>query len=438
MRQRLRYLWELIGTTVWILPLTMGVLGLAGAGASLWIDQAYPIALGDWLPSAEAVRTVLAAAAGGIIGLAGVSVSMAMVALTLAAGQFGPRLLRQYLQRSDQKLVLGVFLAAFLFDLAAIAGTTAESPSATITLILASVLTLASLGGFVLFVHQIASSLHADQVIALIGEDLERVLDEMLAGEPTGGEGDGRDSERDWQAATTGLGVHGTTVEMTGYVETVDYSALVELARERASPIETSIRAGDFVLPESPLAQIFTVDAPDEAFVAKLRKAVIVGRQPTPVQDVEYPISQIMQVAARALSPGINDPLTAIACIDWLSAALARAARSHLPEYCFRDADGRLWVRGRGTDFAGMMGAVFDPLRQYARGNVQVTLRCLEALNRLAGAARDRGRLEVIAMHARRIAAEHERTFQADADRAALEGRLQRLREVIGDPEHLS
>jgi uncharacterized membrane protein len=78
-----------------------------------------------------------------------------------------------------------------------------------------------------------------------------------------------------------------------------------------------------------------------------------------------------------------------------------------------------------------MMGAVFDPLRQYARGNVEVTLRCLEALVRLTAAARDQARLEIIATHAERIATEHARTFQAPADRAALDARLADLREAL-------
>ena len=106
-------------------------------------------------------------------------------------------------------------------------------------------------------------------------------------------------------------------------------------------------------------------------------------RQRTPTQDVEYAIDQLVEVAVRALSPGVNDPFTAIACIDWLGSALIRLANRTIPSGERFDDKGRLRLIANTTDFAGFAASALNQIRQYGSKSVAVTIRMLDMLTRI-------------------------------------------------------
>jgi uncharacterized membrane protein len=106
----------------------------------------------------------------------------------------------------------------------------------------------------------------------------------------------------------------------------------------------------------------------------------ILGAQRTAVQDIEFAIEQLVEVALRALSPGINDPFTAINCIDRLGAAVCELCDRALPSPARYDESGRLRVLARSVSFRGVVDTAFNQIRQSAWANVSVTIRLLETL----------------------------------------------------------
>ena len=160
------------------------------------------------------------------------------------------------------------------------------------------------------------------------------------------------------------------------------------------------MRAGHFVVPGTAIGRVYRCEPLSEDLeIESLEDFVVTGPIRTSVQDPEYPITQLIQLTARALSPGINDPGTAITCIDWFSLSLARIVDCELPGCVFEDDEGFARLLVSCSTFAGILKAVYAPLRQFAMTDVAVSVRLVESLARLAELTSRTDRLELLMMH---------------------------------------
>jgi uncharacterized membrane protein len=161
-----------------------------------------------------------------------------------------------------------------------------------------------------------------------------------------------------------------------------------------------------------------------EKLAEHLRKAFVVGTQRTGSQDVEHSIRQLVEIALRALSPGVNDPFTAISCIDHLGAALARIGERRTPAWSRWSHDGELRVESPSVTFEGAMDAAWHQLRQHGAAQPAVALRLLESLGRIAPHAHDARGARSVREHAVLCARAAEREIAEEHDRAAVAARL--------------
>jgi len=152
----------------------------------------------------------------------------------------------------------------------------------------------------------------------------------------------------------------------------------------------------------------------------------IVGSRRTPRQDVECAVNELVEVAVRALSPGINDPFTAMNCIDRLGASLGRLADREAPSPYLCDEEGRLRVIARSISFADVLSAAFNQIRQFSHGSVAVTIRILESLDSVA---QHTHRVEdrVAVVHHAKMTAQNADAFPEASDRRAVEERFEEL-----------
>jgi uncharacterized membrane protein len=171
----------------------------------------------------------------------------------------------------------------------------------------------------------------------------------------------------------------------------------------------------------------------DPGLARDIRRHVVLGPKRTAAQDVEFSITLLVEIAARALSPGINDFYTAIACVDHLAAALAVALDKGMPSNLVHDDRGRIRVELHPITFQDLADAAFDPLRQEARSNVAVAIRLLEGLTMLAPCAARAAEREVLAGHGRLIAADALAATGNDKDRRDIEARAAALREALAE-----
>ncbi len=403
MAGRLSYLRERLHTSLWPIPVSWCLLGVLLAVMLLWLDgPPGTTLLGSAVPhlDLDTARRVLGIVAGSIIGVGGVAFSITMVAMTLTSGQYGPRVLRAFLEDRVSKHTLGVFLATYAYALIVLSGySLVDTPRLTVGAAL--LLAFAALFGFVQFIHRTATDLQADQIVQRIGRQLRRAL--AALGDANASQARSSDTLA-WRRLARGHQAFPVAAGLHGYVQTVDYGGLKDWCLANRAALVVHVRAGDFLIDGICLCTVYAdrQQTVGEA-VAALDSYFVTGPMRTPVQDAEYAVIQLNQLAGRALSPGINDPGTAITCIDWFSLALAELVDRDLPGCVFLDDEGRGRVLARVPQFAGLVKAIYAPLRQLSSSDIAVTVKLLESLCSLAELTRRSDRLEVLALHGRLI-----------------------------------
>jgi len=406
--------------------MTAGALVLAFS--SLAIDAAITepwLRRHDWFytGNAEGASAVLQAIAGSMITLAGLVFSLTLVALTLASSQFGPRLLRSFMRDVRNQVVLGTFVATFLYSLLvllAIRHGEADRFVPHLSVTFGVVLAVASLAVLIYFVHHVSTSIHADELAAAVGRDLVQAIDRLCPlGAPPASDRPGE------------LPVHFDREARCipsagdGYLQIVDVGALVALAARHGLVLRLERAPGQYAIEGSAILSAWPASAVSDEAADALASAFVLGNQRTPEQDVEYPIHQLVEIAVRALSPGINDPFTALACVDHLSSGLSRLARREMPALWHADESGRLRVVMRRLDFTQAVGAAFDQIREYGRTSAAVTIHLLEAIAAIAPFAVRDGDRDALRRQARMIERGARDALPEANDRQRVEAALQ-------------
>ncbi len=400
MFQRLHAFVDSIRSSLWFWPVLMTSMAVALAQAAILLDQSGWIgrqqhlarvtdAFGaTWLfgAGADGARSLLATIAGSMITIAATVFSITIVALSLAAGQLGPRLLRTFMRDRGTQLSLGMFIATFAFCIVVLGVVNAGGgvpfvPKASVTAALA--LALASLGVLIYFIHHVATTIQAPEVIAVVGDELEQAIEALFPQQV------GADVPDDAQARTLPVMTAATGAVVracaSGYVLHVDAEALVELATRADVVIGLERRPGDHVIAGTAMARIWPQAQCTDTLCEQLQATIGIGAVRTPVQDVKFLINQLVEIAQRAMSPGINDPSTAEACIDRLGNALGQLAQRRTPSPVRFDASGKpRLVVARADTFKSLLDATFDPIRNYSASSLQVSVRLALLLADLA------------------------------------------------------
>lgn len=417
MRTRLRSLWEDLSTSLWFVPALLTGAAAVLASTLPEIRFGADTEAPGWFynGSASEARDLLETLLGSLITLTTLAISITMVVLSLAASQLGPRLIRAFMGDRRTQSVLGIFLAGIVYVLLVLRQvdsgmTDDEVPQLAVTV--GTMTALACLGLLFFFVHHLGRSVVADSVVQRVGAELDDSICRIL---PQRDETPAADTDFDMAgAADFGLATG-------GYVQAVDYEALVACAAEADAVIGLRFRPGHHVLPGGAHFAIAPAGVLDDRLVRRIRSAVQVGAERTPVQDIEYCMRQLVEIALRALSPGINDPNTAVAVIDRLAISMALIVeRRTLPE-TLRDVGGRLRLVRAVSTFAGLMDVAFNQIRQAGEAKPSILIRQLESLADLAAVTRTPEHRTEIATHAAMILAAARRTHAEPRDLAAVE-----------------
>jgi uncharacterized membrane protein len=422
MSARVKAWLEALGDLFWLRPALVVLVCILLAQIAVWLETAHvagfdassPDANWGYSGGAEGARALLSAIASSNIGVAGTTFSITIAALTLASGQMGPRLLRNFIRDARNQIVLGIFLGTFAYALMVLrpVRTVEENPFVPhLAITGALVLALVAVGTLVWFVHHIATSINIETVVDAVQRDLCEAIAIHTRDEPGAARSPGVPAGR--ALAATG-----------GYVQAMDADALADWAREHRVTVTLRVRPGDYVPSGYPVAFL---SAQVEGAEAAILDAVTLGRRPAALQDLEYSIRQLVEIAVRALSPGINDPFTAGSVVDHLGDALCRIAPRHLPTGVVL-RDGRAVLVHPVTDYDGLCDAMFHMIRQNAAGSVHVLGRTLDVLARVAEVEKRPDRAAELARHADLVIAAARRDVADPSDLADLEVRHRRFR----------
>ncbi len=374
--------WDALRESYWFLPGLMAVGSGLAALALIALDRRVSpewLAEVTWLvrANADGTRSILSMVAGSMITVTGVVFSITVVALTLTSSQFGPRLLRTFLRDRRSQFVLGTFVSTYFYSLLVMRSV--EAPDGVPVLATAGAVALATASLFVLiyFVHHAANSIQASSVIAAVVGEIEEQIPRLFP------EQIGADAEETESAPSpAGAGAESAVVSAgeEGYVRVLAHDALLDLARECDLRIRLCCRPGDFVTQGSLLALVFPKERCDAHVLSQVGDSFILGDHRTSVQDLDFLIEQLAEMAVRALSPGVNDPNTAIACVHRLGGVLARVAARRMPSGQRLDEDGAVRIEVEPTRFATIAGRCLDGVRRYGAHDASVVEALLQAV----------------------------------------------------------
>jgi uncharacterized membrane protein len=434
---RLLHVWDALRSSYWALPAVLAVLAIGASqgllGLDRWLLQANVELL--WLRETGGpggARALLSTVAGSMITVAGVSFSTILVALSLTSSQFGPRLLRGFLRDRGNQAVLGTFIATFVYCLLVLRSVPIEADSEHIpqlSLMVAMGLALASVFVLIWFIHHAATSIQASSVIEVAGAELDEAIRQTFPSR----EGDesvwaGSDIEdllpEDFEESAREV-----AAPASGYVQEVDTNTLVALAQERDWFVQLLHDRGGFVAEGQPLARV-PVEL-DESTVEALAACVVLDVARASSRDVVRGVSQLTEVAVRALSPGINDPFTAIAALRRLGQSLALLGVRRLPTSTFYDSEGSLRLVMPSPAIPELLHLAFDPIRHYGCRDPLVPRVLLEVLTSVGTQASHPGLRRALFRHAEAVQRASLAAMDDELDRRRLVQEFENARRVL-------
>ena len=428
---------------VLIRPLLIALaLGCAGAVLS-WAEETAP-AISGWVPTLlfpshadpQIAQVILSSIATSIMTVVSIVFAVLLMTLTLASAQFSPRIILSFTRDGVMQWTLGVFLGTFLYCVAALPAArslpTAFSPVATV--FGAVLLALACVCWLLFFIHHISRAISVNQIVDKIASETESVIDVMMPAE--------RRQARLRAASPPPDLVFDTPIasDRSGYIRFIDLERLLDVAKSHRVSIHVPRRVGQFVPAGVPLMTIAKAERLRSEGRAALLDAFDIGPSRTLQQDVEFGVLQIVDIALRALSPAVNDPSTAITCIDQLSRILIRFAAREPPEPMLFDLHGVPRVVIGWVDFERLLDNAFEQIRLYSQGDVAVSLRILRAFGDIMITVPDRDLRARLAARGRRIVAgcaarlDETDLLEMNARLKVLEGRVTALGAPTPEP----
>ena len=346
MRALLSRTLETIRTGFWFMPMLMLAASAGLALLLLHIDRQLDPgteAMFSWAYSGgpEGARSLLSTIAGSMITAASVTFSLASVALSIASQQYGSRVLRNFMRDRITQVLLGTFVATFIYSVLVVRTIRGSDFSGgfvpAISTSIAIVLSLMSLVLLIYFIHHVSASIQASQIIRVIAEDLEGAIPKLYpseAGKPL--------EDNGAMEAMQQRGRLSLCLEKSGYLQTVDLDTLMEVASQGDLIVELLVKPGDHVLAGSSVVQIWGTQELEPRDIKKVLTCFYLDRERTTAQDIRYQFQQLTDVIVRALSPGINDPFTAMNGIDELTEALRLLTQRAQVRERRQDPDGSL------------------------------------------------------------------------------------------------
>ncbi|MXP24553.1 DUF2254 domain-containing protein [Altererythrobacter indicus] len=338
MISRVREIWRRLNASYWFYPALFALSALLLALTTIWIDRT---GRADWINDIPAIHTarpdgantLLSVIASSMISVAATVFSITIAAVAYASGNYGPRLLTNFMEDRGNQLSLATFIGTFVYAITVLRTVRGENESAgfmladhdalpgfvpQLSLLVAYALMGLSIMVLVYFLNHIPASIRVNTVLEGIGQRLLKGIKDRFPGDNRG------------ETPLARPEGHPIAAAGSGYVQFVDFGQLQKIAERKGGKLVLGLRPGDFVHPGVPLAFWCDFSAIDESPDEEIRDCFSLGGMRTPGQDIQFLIDELVEIGCRALSPGINDPFTAVTVLHWLGAATAELGKRDL------------------------------------------------------------------------------------------------------------
>lgn len=421
--KKLIFFWKELLATFWFLPVLIICLAVLLSISLVSLDNSVVIPTDGWIRfflvnSTDSARSILSTISGAMIGVAGTVFSVTLVALTLASSQFGPRLIKNFMYVKLNQVVLGSYVATYLYCLLVL-NSIKDSDGYTfipaISILVAILVAIANIVLLIIFIHQIAVSIQADRVISDISDFIANQLETLFPEKM----GEQKESAGKIDIATA-ISAYQKQISIkspkSGYLQYISSEVLVDLVSKQDSLLRVHHRPGSYLVKGIEIAELLAHSKWEQEKIEMLLNQFVIGKTKTPQQDLEYSIHQMVEIASRALSPGVNDPYTAIACIDNLTSTMAYLAQAKFPSEYRLDEEGNLRVIANALDFEGVLDAAFNQIRQFSAGSTAVIIRLMEALTTIQEFTKTEDHKKAVIKHAKMVLFLGEQTVKEKND----------------------
>ena len=384
---------------------------------------------------AEAARGILQLVIGTTLTVTATVFSIMVVALQLASTQFSPRSLRSYVRDAGTQRALAVLMAVVAYAIAVLLATgDGSSDAPTLAVTVAAVALLPVMAALVYFIHHIAQSIRIEQLMQAITDDTLAAL-ERNHPDPHGDE-DAAVGTMPAQPPAHAVGIPART---SGYLQQVDAAALADVARADDLTVLLRPLVGEHCVEGVPVAWAWHADGREvdpsthERLTPAVAEALQIGFERTLEQDVGFGLRQLVDISLRAVSPGINDPRTAIEATKQLTQVLCRLAGRELRPQAVCDADGQVRAFVPRPSFTGYLALACDELRRFGAREPTVMTAQLTLLEQVALSTRAADRRAAIADQVERILAAAERETADRADLAQVHRQAEAVQDALSD-----
>ncbi|MDQ4121187.1 MAG: DUF2254 domain-containing protein [Acidobacteriota bacterium] len=433
---RIKQIWTSLRESLWFLPAVMVAAAIFLAVVLIEIDVIFDH---EWLSSyprifgagADGSRGMLASIAGSMITVAGLTFSLTIVAMSQVASQYTSRVLRTFMRDRRNQFVLGFFVGIFAYCLVVlrtIRGGDEGRFIPSLAVFFGLLLAVASVAVLIFFIHHIANSIQAATIIERAAQEttaaVKRLFPKELGEEAVSSTAEILDAFKDfnWQIIES---------PKTGFVQDISADALLEFAKNQDCIVRMERGIGDFVNRAAPLAAVnaeLGKKARDE-----LLDTFSIGTYRTIDKDAAFGVRQLVDIALKALSPGINDTTTAVLCVNYLGAVLFELANRGVENPVRKDEQNRIRVLARGATFGSLLDEAFDQIRDAASNNPAIYLQMLSAIESIAGQTKNEQRRRALNKHINLIAKEAARTIESEYNREQVRGRVLELTLKMSD-----
>lgn len=369
MRTRLGSLVESLRTGFWAVPTLCVAVAVALALGLVGVDRALSEGFGrvTFGAGADGAREVLSAITTSMITFTGLVFSITIVVLSLTSSQFSPRVLRTFLRDRQTQLSLGIFIATFVYAVLVLRTVNGLDDNTFVPAVATTVgvlLLLLCVGVFVAYIHHITSMIQISSILSSIAGEARTVLEqEMPLGLPS------------TPMVVRPRGARAVLpAPRSGVLVSIDVAKAVRLAREADVVLVTDLPYGGFVPEGAPLLEVHRGDA-GVLNAQALVRCFHLGQERTMQRDVAFGFRQLADIAAKALSPGVNDPTSAVQALDAMHDLLRRLATRALPTGVYADEEGRLRLYLPPPSFASYLALALEEADQYGADSIQVQQR---------------------------------------------------------------
>ena len=425
---------------LWPLPVLAVILAVAlGIGLPALdeaLDRGVPTPLQVYLFSGgpDAARAVLQAISGSLITVTSLTFSLTVVTLQLASSQFSPRLLRTFTSDGFVHRTLALFLGTFSYSLTVLRSVRSDTSGQTefvpaIAVTVAFLLALASVVGLVLFLAHLTREIRVETMMKNVHAETAATIERLIPRDPA--------PQPDFAAPPGGQRI---SAAVSGFLNSIDSSRLVDAARDAGAVIRIDAWPGESLISGVPFATVWPAqrgpftDTELRELAKRIGNAVDIGFERTNEQDPAFGFRRLADVAARALSPGTNDPTTAVHVIGHLSSLLCLLVARELRDENATDTDGVVRAILRKPGFEHFLSLAISQSRHYGMQDAEVGLRLLALVDEVSWCDRAGSRTEALRSQLADLQAGIEKHDFAGTEEVALRQRLERVRTALGVP----